>query len=186
MCPQPLCKDLHLHPPSAIAIESDIRAGVLSACAMSSLAHSDTSVKCDKLPGETYFCVLTFASIEHFLSLPVWLFIWSWTVVNSDFPVTFQASVLKLFILPLLTECFKDPHSHGFPPDEGDRGGCLSNIVQQYFCSQQDHRKDQHCHPPWLLLFLLVLNGKSLFQSCKILFTIGKTVLPESVQKLIP
>lgn len=67
MCPQSLCKDLHPHPPSAIAIESDTRAGILSACAMNSLAYSDTSVKCDTLPGEIYFRVLTFASTEHFL-----------------------------------------------------------------------------------------------------------------------
>lgn len=185
MCPQSLCKDLHPHPPSAIAFKSDIRAGILTACAMNSLAHWDTLVKCDKLPDEIYICVLTFASKENFLPLPVWLFIWSWTVVNSDFPVTFQASVLRLLILSLLTECYKDPCGRGFSPDEGDRCGSLSNIVQQCFCSQTDHRKDQHCHPPWLLLFLLVLNGRSLFQSCKILFTVGKTVLPEPVQKLI-
>lgn len=71
MCPQSLCKDLHPHPTAAVAIESGIRAGILSACAMNSLTHSDTLVKGDKLPGEIYFCVLAFYSTEHFLPLPM-------------------------------------------------------------------------------------------------------------------
>lgn len=131
-----------------IAVKSDISVGNLSACAVNSLAHSVTSVKCDKLPGEMYFCALTFASTEHFLPLPVWLFIWSWTVVQSDFPVMFQRYSLKLFILALLTKCCRHPHSNGFPPAERGRCGCLFNTVQQFFCSQPDHRQHHHCHPP--------------------------------------
>lgn len=124
--------------------------GTLSACAVISFAHSVTSVKCDKVPGEMYFCVLTFGSAEHFPPLLVWLFIWSWTVVHSAFPVIFQRSSLKLFILPLLTQCCRAAHGHGFSPAEGGRCGCLSNTAQQCSCSQPDHRA-QHCHPSELL-----------------------------------
>lgn len=66
-----ICIPIHplLLPSSQISDQASLQ--LFSFCYELTCLLTDTLVKCDKLPGEIYFCILTFASTEHFLPSPV-------------------------------------------------------------------------------------------------------------------
>lgn len=124
----PLCKDLQLIPPLLLSSNqtSDTKSGILPDYVMNSLAQS-------AIFGEThvarwniflYFNICfdrtsSLASVTlHSIS----------SVVNTDFHLTFKASVTKLFILPFLSECYQYPCSCSFPSGKVT----VSNTVWQY------------------------------------------------------